>query len=80
MNRSRVAMNKTASPMDQQTPEMPGLISESGGVVFLLCVSDKHKIAELHPGNILKIKDRRCKTEVVFELAPLLRNEEGQAK
>ena len=80
MNRSGPVMDTTASPIDQQTPEMPGLISDSGGVVFLLCVSDKHKLGEIHPGNILKIKDRRCKTEVVFELTPLLRKEEGQAK
>ena len=80
MNRSEAVTNTTAGAMDQQPPEMPGLISESGGVVFLLCVANKHKLAEIHPGNVLKIKDRRCKIEVVFDLDTLPRNRGDQAQ
>ena len=74
MNTSAAATSGTVGPVDPPSPEMPGLISEFGGVVLLQCVSDKHKLAELHPGNILKIKDRRCKIEVVFDLSPFLAN------
>ena len=67
------ATERVAKKVEFEVPEMPGLISKQvGGAVHLLCVSDKHKLAELHPGNILKIKDRRCKVEVVFDLSPLL--------
>ena len=80
MNRSEAATNTTAGPDDPMPPEMPGLISESGGVVYLHCLSDKHKLAEIHPGSILKIKDRRCKVGVVFDLSSLLRNGGNQAQ
>jgi hypothetical protein len=80
MNRSEAATNATVGPVDPPPPEMPGVLSESGGVVYLQCVSDKHKLAEIHPGNILKIKDRRCKIEVVFDLGTLLRNGGDQAQ
>ena len=72
MNRCEVEKNATASPVDHQPPEMPGVISESRGVVFLLCVANKHKLAEIHPGDILKIKDRRCKITFVFDLNLIL--------
>lgn len=80
MNRSEAATNTTAGPVDPPSPEMPGLISETDGVAYLQCVSDKHILAKIHPGNILKIKDRRCKIEVVFDLSALLRNGGIQAQ
>ena len=80
MNRSQAMTNTTAPPVDASPPEMPGVISESGGVMYLQCVSDKHKLAEIHPGNILKIKYRRCKIHVVFDLNSLLRNGGDQAQ
>ncbi len=70
----------SANPIDPQPPEMPGLISESGGTVLLQCVSDKHILAKIHPGNILKIRDRRCKIDVVFDLSAILRNGGDQAQ
>ena len=81
MKRSGAVMNTTAGLVDHQPPEMPGVISESGGVVLLLCVANKHKLAEIHPSNVLKIKDRRCKLAVVFDLnSILLRKGENQAE
>ena len=80
MNRIRAVTNAMAGPVDPPPLEMPGLISECEGVVYLQCVSDKHKLAEIHPGNILKIKDRRCKIQVVFDLSSLLREGGDQAQ
>lgn len=80
MNRCAAVTNTTAGPITRQPPELPGLISEADGVVLLLCVANKHKLAEIHPGNILKIKDRRCKIEVVFDLSTILRNRGDQAQ
>lgn len=80
MNRNEATTSTKAGPVDPSPPEMPGLISEVGGVLHLLCMPDKHKLAELHPGNVLKIKDRRCKVEVVFDLESLWRNGGRQAQ
>lgn len=80
MNRSEATTNATARPVDPGPPEMRGVISESGGVVHLQCAPDKHILAKIHPGNILKIKDRRCKIEVVFDLNSLLMNGGDQAQ
>lgn len=80
MNRSESETNATAGPIDSTPPEMAGVISESGGVVCFQCISDKHILAKIHSGNILKIKDRRCKIEVVFDLGTLLRNGGDQAQ
>lgn len=80
MNRSEAATNPSARLVDPGPPEMQGVISESGGVVHLQCVSDKHVLAKIHPGNVLKIKDRRCKIEVVFDLSTILRNGGDQAQ
>ena len=80
MNRSEAVTNATTGPVGQRRPEMPGLILESDGVVLLLCVANKHKLAEIHPGNVLKIKDRRCKIAIVFDLnSILLKKRENQA-
>jgi hypothetical protein len=51
---------------------MLGIISMDGDAAFLRCRSHKHLVAELHRGHLLKIKDRRCKVEVVFDLSRLL--------
>jgi len=80
MSGGEVVTNESGSPNDPQPPEMPGLISESGGVVLLQCVADKHILAKIHPGNILKIKDRRCKIEIVFDLSALLNAGGDQAQ
>ena len=80
MNRSETATNATARPADPGPPEMHGVTSESGGVVHLQCAPDKHILAKIHPGNILKIKDRRCKIQVVFDLNSLLGNGGDQAQ
>jgi len=80
VNGSEATTSAKAGPLDPSPPEMPGLISEVGDVLHLLCMPDKHKLAELHPGNVLKIKDRRCKIEVVFDLGSLRRKGGSQAQ
>lgn len=72
MNNREAVTNSTALPAGGEPPEMPGRSSESDGVVLLQCFAERHKLAEIHPGNVLKIKDRRCKITFVFELNAIL--------
>lgn len=60
--------NVMGSPTSGAPPEMTGRFSEAEGIILLQCFAARHKLAELHPGNILKIKDRRCKVTFVFNL------------
>ena len=72
MEAKRKAFGKNASPPRDATPEMLGIISMDGDAALLRCRSHKHLVAALHQGHVLKIKDRRCKVEVVFDLSSLL--------
>lgn len=80
MSGGEAVTNASTDPIVAQPPEMPGLISESGQIVLLQCVSDKHILAKIYPGNVLKIRDRRCKIDVVFDLSAILRNGRDQAQ
>jgi hypothetical protein len=73
MENRQTVTNSTAPPVGGEPPEMPGRSSESDGVVLLQCFAERHKLAEVYPGNILKIKDRRCKITFVFNLNEVLR-------
>lgn len=65
----RAKSEVTGKAVVQMLPaEVAGHWRVMGEVIELLCVSHKHKLAELHPGNVLKIRDRRCKITVVFDL------------
>jgi hypothetical protein len=72
MEARRAASSKGAIPPRDTTPETQGIVSMDGDAAMLRCRSHKHLIAELHDGRVLKIKDRRCKVEVVFDLSSLL--------
>lgn len=72
MENRQAVTNLTAPPVSGEPPEMLGRFSESEGVVLLQCFAERHKLAEICPGNILKIKDRRCKITFVFDLNAIL--------
>lgn len=62
----------TDEVVDDEPIELSGRTSEADGVVLLQCFAERHKLAEIHPGNMLKIKDRRCKITFVFNLNAIL--------
>ena len=59
---------------------IPGIVLWSGEDAVLVCPTDKHKLAEILGGQILEIRDRRCKRTVRFDLSELGLREDKEAK
>ena len=72
MRDREIVTSITDHVVDSEPIELAGRTSDANGVVLLQCFAERHKLAEIHPGNVLKIKDRRCKITFVFDLNAIL--------
>ena len=59
---------KLAVPEPREYPEIEGVILNDQGKDVLACPDDWHKVGTVHDGHVLKIRDRRCKKDLTFEL------------
>lgn len=57
---------------DEFDPGVPGLVVEMDHGFRLLCVADKHPLADLFFDGTLRIWDKRCKRPFTFDLTGLM--------